>query len=169
MFRHIYPVSIRERNCFQRFLFYVRGVNENLGNCSLQRKCSSAKGKDPQIPVNNSDKYLTTRILRIAGTYIAASYVKWIEAAGGRVVPLIAGSNQNFTQVKQFLPFLYYLVLILKLPWRKKREARTNGNSQIIKMKKTSVYRYRHVTKDIYRCLTNLLSYVHTLLPVEVA
>ncbi len=33
------------------------------------------------------------------GTYIAASYVKWIEAAGGRVVPLIAGSNQNFTQV----------------------------------------------------------------------
>jgi len=33
------------------------------------------------------------------GTYIASSYVKWIEAAGGRVVPLIAGSNQNFTKL----------------------------------------------------------------------
>ncbi|XP_023346461.1 gamma-glutamyl hydrolase [Eurytemora carolleeae] len=33
------------------------------------------------------------------GSYIASSYVKWVEAAGGRVVPLIAGSNQNFTQL----------------------------------------------------------------------
>jgi hypothetical protein len=41
------------------------------------------------------------------GTYIAASYVKWIEAAGGRVVPLIAGSNQNFTQVCTSMSNMY--------------------------------------------------------------
>jgi hypothetical protein len=48
---------------------------------------------------------------RVAATYIAASYVKWIEAAGGRVVPLIAGSDQNFTQVYSTLSLFQIPVL----------------------------------------------------------
>jgi len=35
------------------------------------------------------------------GTYIGASYIKWVEAAGARAVPLIAGSSQNFTELFQ--------------------------------------------------------------------
>ncbi|XP_023345868.1 gamma-glutamyl hydrolase isoform X2 [Eurytemora carolleeae] len=35
----------------------------------------------------------------IIGTFIASSYVKWIESAGGRVVPLVLGSSQNFTEL----------------------------------------------------------------------
>jgi len=33
------------------------------------------------------------------GAYIASSYIKWVELAGARAIPLIAGSNQNFTQL----------------------------------------------------------------------
>lgn len=33
------------------------------------------------------------------GSYIAASYVKWVEAAGARAVPLIAGGQQNISQM----------------------------------------------------------------------
>nr|ALS04696.1 gamma-glutamyl hydrolase [Pseudodiaptomus poplesia] len=50
-------------------------------------------------PISHSLDYLSP-----GGTYIAASYVKWIESVGGRVVPLIAGSSQqNHSQLFESL------------------------------------------------------------------
>jgi len=62
--------------------------------------CNGAElNNRPIIGVLSQEISKTIEDLAPEGTYIAASYVKWVEAAGARVVPIVAGSSQNLTQL----------------------------------------------------------------------
>jgi len=76
-------------------------LNHLLWSVVLCLVGSAAAGLNqrPIIGVLSQEISRTIEDLAPQGTYIAASYVKWLEAAGARVVPVIAGSSQNLTQL----------------------------------------------------------------------
>jgi len=65
--------------------------------------CVFGNNDRPIIGILSQEVSSTLNEFNITGTYIASSYVKWVEAAGARAVPIIVNSNQDFEQLFEYI------------------------------------------------------------------